>query len=290
MFADSRPWINVAVITLGREDVLLDCLDDIFAQEYERFDVTVVDQNPSLDARLVERASKMPERLRVIQMLPPHMCNARNLAITRTSGDVLVFVDDDTRFGPELLTNYSRAFSSPKIGGVAGWIDATDPVFAWHPESRTVPAAIGCNMAFRRDVIEEVGGWDANFVAPFFHGEETEFASRVTRAGYEITVCPEALLFHARHVSGGVRPVRKPEYWHSYVSNQTLLFRKSRPAWQRLLGPIWLLKLWFTVRRLGGDLVTVSGFARAASHGFALARKSLKTKTFLTSTRTSGSG
>ena len=63
MFADSPPWINVAIITLGREDVLLDCLDDIFAQNYDRFDVTVVDQNPTLDPRLLERANKAPERL-----------------------------------------------------------------------------------------------------------------------------------------------------------------------------------------------------------------------------------
>jgi len=283
MFADSPPWINVAVVTLGREDVLLDCLDDIFAQSYDRFDVTVVDQNPSLDPRLLERAKKFPERLQVLHMLPPHTCNARNLAITNTSGDVLVFVDDDTRFGPEFLRSYSKSFNSSKIGGIAGWIDATDPVFAWHPETGTVLAAIGCNMAFRRDVIEEVGGWDANFVAPFFHGEETEFASRVTRAGYEIRICSEALLFHARHITGGVRPVKKPEYWHSYISNQSLFFRKSRPIWQRLLGPIWLLKLWFTVRRLGGGMVSVGGFARAASRGFALARKSLKTKSFLIS-------
>ena len=289
MYADSRSWLNVAVVTLGREDVLMDCLDDLVAQNYDRFDITIVDQNPTIDERLLRRSEELGGRLQVLHSLPVNMCTARNLAIENTCGEVVVFLDDDTRLGPDLLKYYSAAFARAKVGGIAGWIDEADPADVWRPSARTVRSTIGCNMAYRRDVIEAVGGWDANFVPPYFHGEETEFAARVVRAGYEIVVCPRALVFHRRFRTGGVRQPKTPEYWHSYITNQVLLFRKSRPLWQWALTPAWLVKFWITVHRLAGGMVTVGGYVRAVRRGFRLARRSLGTKSFLVASAKSDS-
>jgi glycosyltransferase involved in cell wall biosynthesis len=56
----------------------------------------------------------------------------------------------------------------------------------------TVPYAHGCNMGFRREVLDDVGGFDEAFLA----GCDQEVAIRAWRHGYELGFAPEAVVHY----------------------------------------------------------------------------------------------
>ena len=284
MYAKGGPTVSVVVVTYGRSDVLLDAVDDLLAQDYENFDVTVVDQNPTVDARLLAKRDINGGRLRVFRLDPPHMCVARNVGICETGGSIVVFVDDDIRCGPNLIRSYAARFSNDKIGSVGGWIDSDVEGYSWQPPEGPVRAAIGCNMAFRREALETVGGFDTNLQTPATYGDEIEFAARVKRAGYAIVCAPEARVFHRVHQAGGLRRREQPEFWRALATNHVLVFLRSRPLWQRLLTLVWLVKLWVTLRRLSGGLLKFGAFVKAARQGVSLAGRSRATRSFLSTT------
>lgn len=53
-----------------------------------------------------------------------------------------------------------------------------------------------CNMAYRRDVLEALGGFRASFAGPQTSGEDTELAWRARAAGYRTAFAPDALVHH----------------------------------------------------------------------------------------------
>ncbi len=284
MFARNDPSISVVVVSYGRTDTLLDAVDDLLAQDYEHFDVTVVDQNPTVNERLAAKSKSSDGRLQVLRLDPPHMCVARNVGIRETRGDIVIFVDDDIRCAPDLIRSYVSSFTNDQIGGVGGWIDADIPEFIWHPPEGPVRAAIGCNMTFRRDVLEQVGGFDTNLQPPATYGDEIELAARVKRAGFTIYSAPTARVFHRVDSKGGLRNRNNPIFWQALTTNHVLVFLQSRPLWQRLLATVWLVKLWLNLSRRSTGLLKVGPFFRAARLGFTLARQSRATPSFLTST------
>jgi hypothetical protein len=92
-------------------------------------------------------------------------------------GEIIVFLDDDAVAAPNWLWELTRGYADPNVIGVGG---ASNPMWqekrpAWFPEefnwvvgcsyrglpltTATVRNLIGCNMSFRRQVFEAVGGF-----------------------------------------------------------------------------------------------------------------------------------
>lgn len=63
-----------------------------------------------------------------------------------------------------------------------------------HDEAREVLAVSTAGMLVRRDVYEALGGLDPQL--PLFR-DDVDFGWRVARAGYEVLVCPSAVVYHA---------------------------------------------------------------------------------------------
>jgi len=271
--ASGAPPVSVVVATVGREQALLDTLEDLLRQDYPRFDVTVIDQNPEpLDPvrRLAENAEG---RLQHYHLHPPHLCVARNAGIQQTTGELILFVDDDIRCGPDLIAAHASAYGDERIGGVGGWIDAPEASRVWHPAEDAVPSAIGCNMSFRRKVLEQTGGFHPALKPPLANGEETEICHRVRQAGYRVAVAPQARLWHRLAPSGGVRLRIPEEHWRAFIANHVFLFFRTRSWFHKSLFWAWTLKLWRTVQRLSGGAVSLPMFCASVREGRRMARR-----------------
>jgi hypothetical protein len=92
---------------------------------------------------------------------------ARNEGIERARADKLVFLDDDSQPREGYLEGMSDVLEEE--AAVAGrTVHPRDDIFSAHfadhydfgDQSRYVSRFWGCNMAVRRAVFEEVGGWD----------------------------------------------------------------------------------------------------------------------------------
>ncbi len=212
------PLISVVTCayTDQRWDALVDAVASAQAQDPAPHEVVVViDHNDDL----LGRARRELPRVRVVANEESRgLSGARNTGVRHITGDIVAFLDDDARARPGWLRELARAFEDPTVigaGGVAvpawesrapSWIPSE---FLWVvgctyrglPATRTeIRNPIGANMAFRRTVLDRVGGFTDGIgrVGRTPLGcEETEFSIRARAAtGGRIVQMPDAEVEH----------------------------------------------------------------------------------------------
>ncbi len=136
------------------------------------------------------------------------------------AGDILVFMNDDTKpAGPGWLTALAGQAARPDVGvvgallrypsgtiqhaGIAtGIVDGSGhplrdcyeaPYWQWPGSARNVAAVTAACIAMRKQVFEELGGFDEAFPVVY---NDVDLCLRARRAGYEIVCEPAAVLAH----------------------------------------------------------------------------------------------
>jgi glycosyltransferase involved in cell wall biosynthesis len=204
--------ISVVVATYNRRDLLERTLQALEEQTLPRdaFEVIVADNGSSDDTQgLLERFRHEHRlNLRALRVTHPGKSAALNVAALQARGDVIVLTDDDVVPEREWLEAFEQTFRDPKVDFAAGRIL---PLWELPPPEWLSPAIygvlaipdggseqrplhglrddimpIGANMAVRRRVIEELGGWRTDLGklrGTMRTGEDHEFYLRMVRAG-----------------------------------------------------------------------------------------------------------
>jgi glycosyltransferase involved in cell wall biosynthesis len=238
----SAPFISVVVCTRDRPDQLQDCLHLLGEQEYPRFEVVVVD-NASRSGRVTELVNAQCAGSAVFRCVDeprPGLSWARNTGIAAASGDIIAFLDDDEEPDRHWLAGLASGFArAADIGCVSGMVlparldtpaqelfeefgghgkgrGFTPATFSRHgPQSPLYPLppfGVGANMAFRREALARIGGFDVALGAgtPTYSAEDTLALTMLLLAGYRIAYEPAALTrHHHRHdMTGLARQLR----------------------------------------------------------------------------------
>jgi GT2 family glycosyltransferase len=74
-----------------------------------------------------------------------------------------------------------------------------------HDEVRNVEAITGAFMVARREALDEVGLLDEDF---FFYAEDKDWCRRFSRAGWDVTFCPDVEVVHIGAASSSKDPIR----------------------------------------------------------------------------------
>jgi O-antigen biosynthesis protein len=223
----AAPFISIVICTRDRAGQLETCLRHLDRQDYPRFEVVVVDNAPTSDAvRLLVEAWQGGVRYRYAVERRGGLSWARNAGIAAASGEIIAFLDDDEEPDPHWLAGLAGGFArGHDIGCVTGVIVPArldTPVQEWfewfggHSKGRGFSSAIfsrhgpqsplyplppfgaGGNMAFRRDALARIGGFDVAMGAgtPARASEDTLALTLVLLAGYRIAYEPAALVRH----------------------------------------------------------------------------------------------
>jgi glycosyltransferase involved in cell wall biosynthesis len=178
---DPSGQITVAIPTFSvtRLPQLQKCLSGVLANSFVPDDVVVVvDNNPELAALL--RESYPDPRITIAESDGRGASEARNTALRLSSNELLVFIDDDVWPDSKWLETMVGTLCRKGVAVVGGNIlpdyapDARPlpPELLWlvgctyrgHPMERgPITRPIGSTMAFRRSVLEEVGGFNPAF-------------------------------------------------------------------------------------------------------------------------------
>ena len=107
------PSISVIIPTYQREAVLQATIEDVLQQEYPRFEIIVIDQTqthqPATESYL-ENSAKT-NKIRWFRVDWASLPGARNYAVRRAEGDILIFIDDDVKLPPGYYKLTDKIFS-----------------------------------------------------------------------------------------------------------------------------------------------------------------------------------
>lgn len=103
MEQNKKPLITVIVPIFNIKDCLERCVDSICAQTYKNLEILLIDDG-STDGteKLCDILSERDDRIRVFHKENGGSSSARNLGLTKATGDYIGFVDSDDYIDPEM--------------------------------------------------------------------------------------------------------------------------------------------------------------------------------------------
>jgi cellulose synthase/poly-beta-1,6-N-acetylglucosamine synthase-like glycosyltransferase len=207
------PDISLIVCSRNRCHQLTRCLESICQITWDREWELVIVDNGSTDGtsamvqEFVRTASIDAVYLREPE---PGKSNGLNAALKIARAEIVAFTDDDCYPAPDFMARTWSAFVDSSVGYITGRIMLHDPTdYAMTINESTQPlqfpggqylrpgAVMGANMAFRRSVLLDIGGFDPMFGpgTPYVV-EDHDVAVRAGAMGWNGLYCPEVVVRH----------------------------------------------------------------------------------------------
>ncbi len=236
------PRVSVVVCTRNGSRTIRECLEGLARVEYPNFEVIVVDDG-STDgtAEIVQEFD-----VRLIRTANRGLSNARNTGLAAATGEIVAYLDDDAYPDPQWIEYLAAAFETTNHAGVGGpnippsgdglLADciANAPGGPVHVllSDRVAEHIPGCNMAFRKDRLQAIGGFDPQFRVA---GDDVDVCWRLQERGWTLGFHPGAMVWHHRRNSAVT-------YWkqqRGYGRAEALLKQKwpekynggNQPSW-----------------------------------------------------------
>ena len=209
------PAFTVVIPCRNEASTLGACLHGLRAQDFprHRFELVVVDGGSTDGGRDLARHAGA----RVLSDGASGPSGARNVGIRAARAPIVVFTDADCVPRPDWLTRYAEVFAEdPTLAGVAGGLRLARDTLRGRLEDDDAQVRyrgfITSNVAYRRDVLLEVGGFAEDLVC----AEDYDLAWRVMDAGHRVVNDPRPVVTHAPPELDGppLRYLRK-QFWYA---------------------------------------------------------------------------
>lgn len=265
------PRVSVIVATYNGSRTLANCLRSLQRIEYPDYEIIVVNDG-STD--LTEKAVRNFPGVKLINHpVNSGLSAARNTGLKAATGEIIVYTDDDCRVNEHWLTYLCDGLMHSDCVGIGGpnYLPPEDsPVARAVMASPGGPAAVllddqtaehipGCNMAFWKWALEEVGGFDPVFKRA---GDDVDICWRIQQKGWKIAWHPAAFVWHyRRHTIGAYL---RQQY--GYGEAESLLMRKHPGYFNRLGACTWKGRIYaprYSVPSLGSERIYRGVFGTA---------------------------
>lgn len=247
------PLVSIIIPTKDNAALLKACVESVIAgADYPNYEILVVDNmSREPDTKAYLRSLEGRERCRVIPYAAPfNFAAINNEAAREARGDFLLFLNNDTEvMSGEWLVPMLEFAQRPDVGAVgarllyrdnaiqhAGIIlgvggianhafynfpPGREPYFGLTDVIRDCSAVTGACMMVRRQVFEELGGFDeANCPIAF---NDVDLCLRMREKGYLVVYTPYAVLYHHESVSRGKKKDPEGKYmlkrWGTLIEN-----------------------------------------------------------------------
>jgi cellulose synthase/poly-beta-1,6-N-acetylglucosamine synthase-like glycosyltransferase len=127
---DVLPTVSIVVAAHDEEAVIERRVENLLALDYppERVEIVVASDasTDSTDA-IVERIAARDRRVRLLPCPRGGKVQAQNLAVRRTSGEIVAFSDANASWAPDALRKLVRSFADPEVAYVCGQLRLERP-------------------------------------------------------------------------------------------------------------------------------------------------------------------
>lgn len=241
------PKVSVVVCSFNGSRTLHECLTSLMCLDYPDYEVILVnDGSTDATAKIAEEFPQIVYHYQENRGLSV----ARNVGAELATGEIVAYTDDDCVADKDWLKYLVRAMQDQKVDAIGG-PNITPPADGWvakciaaspgNPshvmlDDRHAEHVPGCNMAFRRDTLLRLGGFDPQYRQA---GDDVDICWRFLDAGLKIGFAAGAMVWHHRRAT--VRAYRKQQqgYGRSEAMVQAKHARRfsslGRSRWQGII-------------------------------------------------------
>ena len=215
---------SIIVVSWNGRQYLEPCLDAALAQMDSGDELIVVD-NGSTDGSPALVRARYPDVRLIESEANQGFAGGANLGLEAARGEALFLLNQDVVLQGGALAAMSGALADPTVGVVGckvlypdGTVQHAGGVIRWpravadhhgvdQPDDgrwdvvQDVDYVTGAVWAFRRDVLETVGGLDLGFWPAYY--EDTDYCFRARAAGLRVVYVPGAVAIHAESTALG---------------------------------------------------------------------------------------
>jgi rhamnosyltransferase len=200
------PRVSVIMRSKNSDWVIAQALNSLFSQTYSNFELIIVDSGSS--DKTLEIANQYPCKLIKIHAQDYYPGAVLNMAISETSGEIIVFQNSDcVLLIPQTLERLISAFSDPEIAAAYGRQLPRPEAVAWvkrdyassFPDCNESPDWITLSLplaAMRRQAWEK-----HRFYTDAWASEDTEWGFWASGCGLKIKYMKDALVMHSHNYS-----------------------------------------------------------------------------------------
>lgn len=244
--------VSVVVVSRGRPDALTRCLLGLSQLQYPNFEIIVVADPEGITAA---QGIDFAQSLKLMSYDEANISAARNIGIANAAGEVIAFIDDDAVPEPQWLRYLVAPAQQSEVAAMGGFVRGRNGIsFQWkarsldrygdakpieidhknatilHPPQGSAVKVEGTNMAFRRSVLIQLGGFDEAF---HYYLDETDLNMRLARAGHATALVPLAEVHHGFAANALRKSNRVPRDLYDIGASWAVFQRKHVPVGER---------------------------------------------------------
>jgi glycosyltransferase involved in cell wall biosynthesis len=226
---------SVIIPSYRRYLPLINTIRDLQKQYFKDFEIIIVDQNKEWPEEHNEQLKEIQKNERVtwIFLDKAEVVVARNLAVSKSQGEILIFIDDDVEIpDQDFILKHIKNYENPLINIVVGRecqpgfefsnsiknqtteskqnIESLSPLqqALWFDRNSDYETKVcffsTCNGSMRKSVFLEAYGFDENYQGNSY-GDDSDLILRLYQLGYVGIYDPSTWLIHLRVPMGGLR-------------------------------------------------------------------------------------
>ena len=204
---EDTPFVSVAIVTSDRWPFLRNLLDQLLKQTYPKYEIVVIDGTEETPADIPSGVKCLRSPIRELGIL-------RNLQILTASGEILIYIDDDSYVAEDFVERHVALHLSDRGKDAAALqghcIGALHDergngivreMCTYRPQGATLSTLHTTNCSFKRSHIEAIGGFNKTI----YFGEDDELGRRLHKFGHKILNASQIVSVHRSAPRGGSR-------------------------------------------------------------------------------------
>ena len=285
----TRPLVSAIVVNWNGGAMLQNAIASLLAQTWSRLEVILVD-NGSTDGSVEQAERCFGNRLVVVRNRKNEgFARGNNIGFAAAKGDWMFLLNSDAVCDPDAIAELMEFVADrPEVGSLAcrvvmadhpNYFDSTGLLLypdgvcrsrGWqekdlgqYDRADEVLAAHGCACAFRKTMLDRVGGFDEDF---FCYLEDLDLGMRAQLAGWKCWYVPTARIQHRKSSTAGNYSVFKA---YHVERNRLYCLWKWMPRFLVFLSPLFTLNRYamqgyavHTRHGISADFVKEYSFAR----------------------------
>lgn len=209
------PTVSVCIPAWNEEVGIIKTIRSVLSTNYPKLEVVIIndgstDSSHEQISQFIsdyQAQDQQGARLQYLHLKNGGKAKALNAALQHVSGEIVITVDADSVMDTQAIQNLVARFTSPKVAAVAGnviisnkkkpieWIQQMEYLYGFFFKRtdslfNSVYIIGGAAAAYRREVLQAVGGFDHTIIT-----EDIEMSTRILAHGYQTRYASDAVIY-----------------------------------------------------------------------------------------------